>query len=124
MVHRSDDHYVVQSTAGDPVVNLVGLLSPGVASSLQVDLVSPERHWRVRFGPPDEAAPIDVERHDAGGTTSWSPTYQTSRRQLWVELHATLTGAPALRHSLTELADDATVAENLLGQATRALRTR
>jgi hypothetical protein len=124
VVHRSDDHYVLHSTAGEPVVNLVGLLSPGVAASLQVDLVSPERHWRVRFGPPDEAAPIDVERHDAGGTTSWLPTYQTSRRQLWVDLHATLTGAPALRHTLAELAGDAAVADELLGQATRALRTR
>lgn len=122
--HRSDHRYVVHSTAGDPVVNLVGLLAPGVAPSLQVDLVSPDRHWRVRFGPADEAAPIDVERHDAGGTTSWPPTYQTSRRQLWVDLHATLTGTPALRHTMTELAGDATVAEELLGQATRALRAR
>lgn len=123
-VHRSDDHYVLHSAAGGPVVNLVGLLSPGAAPGLQVDLVSPARHWLVRFGPPDEAAPIEVERHDASGTTSWPSTYQTGCRQLWVDLHATLTGAPALRHTITELAADAAVAEELLGETTRAVKAR
>ncbi len=122
--HRSDHHYVLQGTAGGLAINLVGLVSADAAGSLRVDLVAPAEHWRVRFGAPDDAAPVDVERHDETGARSLPQTFQTSRRQIWVDLHATLTGDPSVGYTITDLAADTALAADLLTGPAGASRRR
>jgi hypothetical protein len=112
VVHRTVGGYEI--VGGDAlVVTLTGVEAPHRWSRLDLDLVSPSLHWRIRFDAGAPAAPISVERMDADGSQTRPLRFESAARALWASLHAQLTGASPVTVDQAFL-DDLELAEPLI----------
>jgi hypothetical protein len=111
--HRSADRYMVTARAGGVLVNLTGLVSARAEASLSIDLVGWSSRWRVRFGDDELARPGDISRFNADGADSQAPIFESPHRAMWLSLHAAAVDGSRLPHTLDDLADELTLAEQL-----------
>ena len=99
-----------------PVATLTGVRAPVCEQRLDLDVVSPGRHWRVRFDAGAPARPVVIQRMDHEGVHVWPLRFEGSARASWVALHEQLTGRAPVVVDQAFLAD-LDVAERLLPTA-------
>ncbi len=96
IAHSAPGGYEIVA-AGRLVTTLTGVGAPVCDARLDLDLVSADFRWRVRFDTGAAARPVVIQRMDGDGVRESRLRFESGARACWVALHEQMTGtAPVI----------------------------
>ena len=103
-IHDATGSYEIAGEAR-LVTRLTGVGAPVRDSRLDLDLVSADCRWRIRFDAGAAARPVVIQRMDGDGVRESSLRFESGARACWVALHEQLTGFAPVTVDAEYLAD-------------------